>query len=99
MRLAPLMTADEVTAFWAAHFPQVAKVGVIVITEIGPGSATLRLVPGEQHLRPGNTVAGPTLVFLADVTAYAALLAHVGPEPMVVTSNLNVSFLRRAAME
>jgi uncharacterized protein (TIGR00369 family) len=35
-------------------------------------------------------------VTLADVAAYAALLAHVGPEPLIVTANLSISFLRRA---
>ena len=44
-----------------------------------------------------ETVSGPTLVTLADVAAYAALLAHIGPEPLIVTTNLNVNFLRASA--
>lgn len=31
---------------------------------------------------------------LADRAAYAAILAHIGPVAMAVTSNLNMSFLR-----
>jgi len=94
----PIMTAEDVSAFWDEHFPQIQKARDITIVSVFPGGAALRLVPGEQHLRPGNTVSGPTLVTLADVTAYAALLAHVGPEPMIVTANISMNFLRRAEL-
>ena len=96
MSLKPVMTAEAVTAFWDEHFPQLQKDRDVTIVSISPGEAVLRLVPTERHLRPGGTVSGPTLVTLADVTAYAALLAHVGPEPMIVTTNINMNFMRRA---
>lgn len=96
MSLQPIMTAEAVSAFWDEHFPQIQKGRDVTILSIGPGEAVLRLSPGEHHLRPGGTVSGPTLVTLADVTAYAALLAHVGPEPLIVTTNLNVNFMRRS---
>ena len=96
MSLTPVMSAAEVSVFWDEHFPQIQKARDITIVTIAPGGAVLRLEPSERHLRPGNTVSGPTLVTLADVTAYAALLAHVGPEPMIVTANLSMNFLRRA---
>ena len=89
MSLKPVMTAEAVAAFWDEHFPQIQKARDITILSIAPGEAVLRLDAGERHLRPGGTVSGPTLVTLADVTAYAALLAHVGPEPMIVTTNIN----------
>jgi uncharacterized protein (TIGR00369 family) len=99
MPFTPVMSAAEVSSFWDEHFPQIQKARDITILSILPGGAVLRLTPSERHLRPGNTVSGPTLVTLADVTAYAALLAHVGPEPMIVTANLSISFLRRASLE
>jgi len=92
------MSAAEVSAFWDKHFPQIQKARDISIVSIAQGGATLRLVPGEQHLRPGGTVSGPTLVTLADVTAYAALLAHIGPEPLIVTTTLNINFMRRSPL-
>ena len=98
MSLTPVMSAAEVSAFWDEHFPQIQKARDIAIVSITTGGAVLRLTPNDGHLRPGNTVSGPTLVTLADVTAYAALLAHVGPEPMIVTANLSVNFLRRAPL-
>jgi uncharacterized protein (TIGR00369 family) len=98
MPLEPVLTAAEVSAFWDEHFPQIQKARDIDIVSIPPGGSVLRLTPAVQHLRPGNTVSGPTLVTLADVTAYAALLAHVGPEPMIVTANISMNFLRRAGL-
>ena len=98
MTFKPLMSAEAVSAFWDEHFPQIQKPRDMTIVSIAPGGATLRLNPSERHLRPGQTVSGPTLVTLADVTAYAALLAHVGPEPMIVTANISMNFLRRAPL-
>jgi uncharacterized protein (TIGR00369 family) len=92
------MTAEAVAAFWDKHFPQIQKPRDVTIRSISPGEAVLRLAPTEQHLRPGGTVSGPTRVTLADVTAYAALLAHVGPEPMIVTANINMNFMRRSPL-
>ena len=55
----------------------------------------MRLAPSERHLRPGGTVSGPTMFALADVTAYCAVLAHIGPVALAVTTNLNINFLRK----
>ena len=32
------------------------------------------------------------------MTAYAALIAHVGPEPLIVTVNQSINFMRRAPL-
>ncbi|MEY9719738.1 uncharacterized protein (TIGR00369 family) [Sinorhizobium fredii] len=39
--------------------------------------------------------SGPTLFALADVSAYIALIAHIGPVALAVTTNLNINFLRK----
>jgi len=92
---APVMTAAEVSAFWDREFPQVQAGGDIAIVSVAPGEAVLRLDVDQRHLRPGGTVSGPALFTLADVGAYAVLLAHVGPEPLIVTTSLTVNFMRR----
>jgi len=89
------MTAAEVSAFWDREFPQVQAGGDIAIVSVAPGEAVLRLDVDQRHLRPGGTVSGPALFTLADVGAYAVLLAHVGPEPLIVTTSLTVNFMRR----
>ncbi|TCM67366.1 PaaI family thioesterase [Rhizobium sp. BK068] len=91
----PIMTIDELHHFLDTDFPQIHTDGrVFTITDINPGSVSMRLDPSERHLRPGGTVSGPALFTLADVTAYAAVLAHIGPVALAVTTNLNINFLR-----
>lgn len=89
----PGMTASEVQAFFLEHFPQ--QVGEV--ERAGDMGASLRLPVVDAHLRPGGTVSGPTLVALADCALYVAILAELGPVAMAVTTNLNVTFFRKAA--
>ena len=96
MTLQPTMTIDELNAFLDTDFPQVHTDGkVFKVIGTGPGFATMRLDPNERHLRPGGTISGPTLFALADVAAYVALIAHIGPVALAVTTNLNINFLRK----
>jgi uncharacterized protein (TIGR00369 family) len=99
MSFTPAMTPEAISAFWDEHFPQIQQTRDVDIVSIGENSAVLRLRPAERHLRPGGTVSGPTLVTLADVTAYAALLGQIGPEPLIVTTNINVNFMRKSPLE
>ena len=55
--------------------------GHISIEALGNKSARARFRVGKQHLRPGDTVSGPTLMALADVAMYAALLGEIGLVP------------------
>ena len=64
-----------------------------------PSGAVLRLKPDDSHLRHGGTVSGPSMFALADIAAYIAILAHVGPAAMTVTTNMNINFLHKPAPE
>ena len=94
----PVMSAAEIHAFWDEHFPQIRSGPALEVIAIAPGETVVRLDPDQRHLRPGGTVSGPTLFTLADVAAYAVLLAHVGPVPLMVTTTMTVNFLRRPPM-
>lgn len=96
--LKPIMSAAEIHAFWDEHFPQIRSAPAIEVVSVGAGEVLVRLTPDERHLRPGGTVSGPTLFTLADVAAYAVLLAHVGPVPLMVTTSMTLNFLRRPPM-
>ena len=48
-----------------------------------------------SHLRPGGTVSGPSMMMLADLTVYAAILNTIGSVVLAVTTNLNINFLRK----
>lgn len=96
MPLEPIMTVADLNRFLDTDFSEVHRDGKIFeVIATGPGFATMRFDPNEKHLRPGGTVSGPALFALADVTAYIALLAHIGPVALAVTTNLNINFLRK----
>jgi uncharacterized protein (TIGR00369 family) len=92
----PIMTVQEVEAFLETDFPQIHTDGrVMHVLAIRPGEIDMSLEPSDRHLRPGGTVSGPAMFTLADVACYVAILAHIGPVALAVTTNLNINFLRK----
>jgi len=92
----PIMTRDELTAFLDREFPQIHLGGrSYFVDEVGPLSARMRMAYHERHLRPGGTISGPAMMTLADLALYAAILAHIGPVALAVTTSLNFNFLRK----
>ncbi|HSI40089.1 MAG TPA: PaaI family thioesterase [Xanthobacteraceae bacterium] len=92
------MTLDQLRGFLDTEFPQAFGPGrPHSLAALDSAGATVRLEAGEAALRPGRTVSGPALMGLADVAAYAAVLAAIGPVPLAVTTNFSINFLRRPA--
>jgi uncharacterized protein (TIGR00369 family) len=92
------LTAAELEQRLAAEFPEAFHGDSgLAILEAGHRAARVRLVPPGNALRPGGTVSGPTLMLLADVAMYVAVLASIGWVPLAVTTNLNINFLRKPA--
>jgi uncharacterized protein (TIGR00369 family) len=92
------LTAAELEARLAAEFPEAFHPGSgLTIVEARPRAARVRLVPAEKSTRPGGTISGPTLMMLADVAVYIAVLASIGWVPLAVTTNLNINFLKKPA--
>lgn len=87
-----VMTPAAIEDFLDEVFPHRAG----TIEGVGEMRATMSLAVEDEHLRPGACVSGPTMMGLADVCLYVAILAQIGPEPMAVTTDLNCHFLRRA---
>lgn len=89
--------AGEIMAFLNLEFPQAFDdPGKYVIEHLDETSITVRRRTDAAHLRPGGTVSGPTLMELVDVAAYFMLLAlHGETARLCVTSNLQISFLRK----
>ncbi len=93
---APVMSIAELEAFLDREFPQIHIGGrVYSVHALDEEGATIRIDAGERHLRPGGTVSGPTLMALADLALYVAILAQIGPVGLAVTTNLNINFLRK----
>ncbi len=90
------MSASEIEAFLDQHFPQIHYGGrTYFVEEVGPMQARLRCDYHEKHLRPGGTISGPTMMALADLALYVAILAQIGPVGLAVTTSLNYNFLRK----
>lgn len=95
----PTLSVAEITHLVAQHFPQLGPPGKrILIESAGPGTAVVRMIAGDDLLRPGGTVSGPAMFTLADVGIYIAILGLRGAAALqAVTSNLSISFLARPA--
>jgi len=91
------MDKKALQVFLTEHFPQVA--GDYVVDEADGDRLVLRLAVDHRHLRPGNTVSGPTLFALADVAVYLAILSKIGPEALAVTTNCSIDFMRKPAAD
>jgi uncharacterized protein (TIGR00369 family) len=90
-----MMTLTEIRAFLDREFPQLQAEGRYAVEELRPLGARLRGAYREHQIRPGGTISGPTMMTLADVSLYVAVIAAIGPVPLAVTTNLNINFLRR----
>ena len=87
------MDKDALTRFLQTDFAQVKD--MFVVEDVREMGATIRLIAGEQHLRPGGTVSGPAMFALADVSVYLAILAMIGPKALSVTTNCSIDFMRK----
>lgn len=85
------MTRDDLVAFLLKEFPQY----VGEVCEVENDYSLLRQPIDETHLRPGGTVSGPTLMALADVALYVAILSKIGPIALAVTTDFTIHFLNK----
>lgn len=86
---------QEIAEFLSREFPQTK----CTVEEVGHLTATVRHEIGHAELRPGGTVSGPVMMMVADVALYVAILNEIGIVPLAVTTNLNISFLRKPAAD
>jgi uncharacterized protein (TIGR00369 family) len=90
------MNAAEIEAFLDREFPQIHMGGrTFSVESVGPLSAVMRCAWHERHIRPGGTISGPTIMALADLAMYVAILGAIGPVALAVTTSLSFNFLRK----
>jgi uncharacterized protein (TIGR00369 family) len=89
------MSVAELEVFLQKEFPQAVGTGDVSIESADGSTCLVRQQYSERMLRPGGTVSGPTLMFLADLAMYVVLLSAIGPVGLAVTTNLNINFLRK----
>ena len=87
------MTAPELLRYVESIFPE--AVNGYSIDSLQLPRITVRRAAARSQERPGGTVAGPSMFALADCTFYMLTMAALGPEPLVVTTNCSIDFLRK----
>ncbi len=90
-----ILTEAELSDFLRVTFPQVKD--DFAVERLTPDGIILRLKVSPRHLRPGNTISGPSMFGLADVAFYFALMSRIGLQALAVTTNVSIDFLRKPA--
>ena len=87
---------EELGRRLGAEFPEAfAPENGLAITAVWYGGCRVCQPFRPSSLRPGGTISGVTLMMLADVSMYVAVLASIGWMPLAVTTNLTINFLRK----
>ena len=84
-----------VNDFVAVQFPSIIPAGYRCV-DIGEGFAVARWTYDPSIDRPGGLISGPTQFTLADTVLWFLSFTVVGLEPMAVTSDIHLTFLRPA---
>lgn len=86
-------TPDDVNAMIREAFPGSDN----TCTELGEGYAVASRTVGREELRPGGFISGPAQFAVADAALWYLVFAVIGRvEPMALTSELSIRFLRPA---
>ena len=87
-----VVTAVQINEFLASEFPGTSN----RCEDLGHGWAVAGLAADEATLRPGGIISGPTVFGLCDAALYYACFTVIGLEPMTLTSEMSIRFVRRA---
>ena len=92
----PKLSANEIETLLEQEFPQVFRPGSgLSIEHVEFGAARVRQTFNPGQIRPGGTISGPTMMALADFAMYVVVFSLAGNQPLAVTTNLNINFLRK----
>jgi uncharacterized protein (TIGR00369 family) len=92
------LTVEELERLLTVEFPQMFNPqSGYAIDEVWFRGCRVRKRYSPRSLRPGGTIAGTTMMALADFAPYVAIHASIGWAPMAVTTNLSINFLKRPA--
>jgi uncharacterized protein (TIGR00369 family) len=87
-----VVTPAQINEFVIAEFPASAT----RCEELGDGWAIAHLSIQPTALRPGDIISGATVFGLCDEALYYACFTAIGIEPMTLTSELSIRYLRPA---
>jgi uncharacterized protein (TIGR00369 family) len=87
-----VLTAAQINDFLASEF----QASTNRCEAVGEGWAIALLTVDATALRPGGIISGPTVFGLCDAALYYACFTVIGLEPMTLTSEMSIRFLRPA---
>ncbi len=88
-------TPAQVDAFVAREYPTLAESG-FRCDAMETGKAIARWTYDSETLRPGGLISGPVQFTIADIALWYLSFTVLGLQPMAVTSDLAITFLRPA---
>ena len=65
------------------------------VESLSDGGARCRLPFSDLSIRPGGTIAGPSMFALADFALWVAVMTRVGPQPLAVTTDMTIHFMAK----
>ena len=90
------ITPDQINRMMTEAWPSAP----CVCSELSPTHAVASLTPAASDLRPGGFISGPTLFGVADAALWFLCFGASGQiEPLALTSDLSIRFLRPARGE
>ena len=74
-------------------FPQVADKYEII--SLKSNYSEVKHLSNNKNLRPGNTISGPSMFELADLSFYIAIMASTDLGDKSVTTNVSINFIKK----
>ena len=90
------ISIKEITKKFRNIFPQVANKYEIV--ELKHKFSEVKLITNSENLRPGNTISGPSMFELADLSFYIAVMASSELGGKSVTTNVSINFIKKPSL-
>ena len=87
-----VVTVAEINAFLEREFPATSN----RCEAVGKGWAIARLGQASTAIRPGDIISGTTVFGLCDEALWLACFTVIGIEPMTLTSEMSIRYLRPA---
>ena len=90
------ISIEEITKKLQNIFPQVAYKYEIV--KLKHKFSEVKLITNSENLRPGNTISGPSMFELADLSFYIAVMASSELGEKSVTTNVSINFIKKPSL-
>lgn len=87
-----LVTVEDIHDFHRQFFGEDPN----VCDSVGDGWAIAKMGADRMSLRPGGIINGPSVFSIADMCLAFAVYTKIGVEPMAMTSELSIRYMRPA---